>query len=189
MPSQVSSYSHPFSRHTSTEGFVRFNIWQSTNQTKELIKMQNQRTLMPHIKANIDRNKNMNFHNFLIQKSFLQPFGFRIYIRLWNASASTLWSRRSSTWPTRSPGEATSTSPPSAAPCTGNTGRRTSSSSDKTCLRFKVGYKIYKVFILRALCLQYLVRFYAALNLSPINSKPRSINFRINFWWRRILCT
>ena len=126
-------------RHTSTQGFVRFNIWQSSNQTKELIKMQNHRTLMPHIKANIDRNKNMNFHNFLIQKSFLQPFGFRIYIRLWNASASTLWSRRSLIWPTRSPGAATSTSPPSAAPCTGNTARRTSSCSDKICLRLKVG--------------------------------------------------
>ena len=136
---QAKCHHTPIGRHTSTQGFVRFNIWQSTNQTKELIKMQNQRTLMPHIKANIDRNKNMNFHNFLIQKSFLQPFCFRIYTRLWNAWASILWSRRSSTWPTRSPGEATSTSPPSAAPCTGNTGRRTSSCSDKTCLRLKVG--------------------------------------------------
>ena len=83
-PDQSQASCHPpyAARHTSTEGFVRFNICQSTNQTKELIKMQNQRTLMPHIKANIDRNKNMNFHNFFIQKSFLQPFGFRIYIRL-----------------------------------------------------------------------------------------------------------
>ena len=67
-PDQSQASCHPpyAARHTSTEGFVRFNICQSTNQTKELIKMQNQRTLMPHIKANIDRNKNMNFPNFLI---------------------------------------------------------------------------------------------------------------------------
>ena len=132
-PDQSQASCHPpWARHTSTEGFVRFNICQSTNQTKELIKMQNQRTLMPHIKANIDRNKNMNFQNFLICSFMLN---FRIYIRLWSAWAWTPWSKRSSTWPTRSPAAATSTSPPSAAPCTGSTGRRTSSCSDKTCLR------------------------------------------------------